>query len=259
MNLARPRASTLKTSLLALAAIAALDASVAIAAQPQPVLLVIANRDFHHAEYAATRTALEARGLEVVVAAGDARTAFPQAVGAGRPVQPDLALSAASATDYAAIAFVGGWGASSYQYAFEGTYNQPFYRPQTVITRDVNRLIGEFTSRGKPVAGVCHGVTVLAWARVDGVSPLQGRVVVGPAGGVPGFRYRGVQVPDAEQPARWQIEMNGATMLTAGSVGNPMTSTDDVIVDGRIITAENWDSAPRLAELLAQAIASNAE
>jgi putative intracellular protease/amidase len=259
MNFARPRASTLKMSLLALAAFAALDASVAVAAQPQPVLLVIANRDFHHAEYAATRAALEARGLEVVVAAGDTRTAFPQAVGGGSSVQPDLALSAASADDYAAITFVGGWGASSYQYAFEGTYNQPFYRPQTVITRDVNRLIGEFTRKGKPVAGICHGVTVLAWARVDGVSPLENRVVVGSAGGVPGFRYRGVQVPDAEQPARWQIEMNGATMLTAGSVGNPMTSIDDVVVDGRIITAESWDAAPRFAELLAQAIAGRAD
>lgn len=253
MHTAGPRPAIPKKSLLALAAVAALDASAAFAA-PQPVLLVVANRDFHHADYAATRASLEARGLAVVVAAGEVRAAVPQAVGPGSLVQPDLALSRARANDYAAIVFVGGWGASSYQFSFPGTYDEPAYRPQPAVVREVNRLVNEFIALDKPVAAICHGVTVLAWARVEGTSPLQGRVVVGPAGGTPAFRFRNLRVPDAEQPARWQIEMNGATMLTAGSVGNPMTSTDDVVVDGRIITAENWDAAPRFAELLKQAV-----
>jgi putative intracellular protease/amidase len=58
---------------------------------------------------------------------------------------------------------------------------------------------------------------------------------------------------------RWQMEMNSAKMLTSGSVGNPISSTDDVWIDGNIITAENWDSASRFAELIAQSVASNRE
>lgn len=53
---------------------------------------------------------------------------------------------------------------------------------------------------GDGSSAVCHGVTVLAWARVDGVSP--------------------------------SADGSGGT-----------TVADDVIVDGRIITAENYDSA----------------
>jgi hypothetical protein len=57
--------------------------------------------------------------------------------------------------------------------------------------------------------GVCHGVTVLAWARVDGVSP--------------------------------------STDSSTGST----TVADDVIVDGRIITAENHDTASSDGDLAA--------
>lgn len=257
MNASHPFSTKRYRLFLSLLAVAALGASTAVAASPRPVLLVIANQDFHHAEYAAARATLEARGLTVVVAAGESRLAQPQGVGVGSPVRPELTLSMASANRYAAIVFVGGWGASSYQYAFPGTYQNAAYRPQQSIAREVNRLVNEFTAGGKPVAAICHGVTVLAWARVDGVSPLSRRIVVGPAGGTPAFRLGGSFHPDAEQPARWQVEYNGATMLTARSVGNPMTATDDVIVDGRIITAENYESIGRLGELLAQSIAAN--
>ncbi len=44
----------------------------------------------------------------------------------------------------------------------------------------VNELIGQFLADNKHVAAICHGVTVLAWARVDGVSPIQGREVAVP-------------------------------------------------------------------------------
>lgn len=248
---------TRKKLLISFVAAVATHASFATAAESRPVLLVIANQDFHHADYAATRASLEARGMPVVVAAGEDRIAQPQGVGAGNGVRPDLTLSRATAAEYSAIVFVGGWGASSYQYAFGGTYHNMAYRPQPAIVEDVNRLIKEFRGADKPVAAICHGVTVLAWARVDGVSPLQDRVVVGPAGGTPGFRLGRIDYPDAEQPARWQMEFNGATMLTSGSIGDPLSSADDVIVDGKIITAENYDSAGRFAEVIAQAVAAN--
>ncbi len=257
MNVSPPR-TRLPRKLLQIAfVVAAADVSIAAAAPPQPVLLVIANQDFHYAEYAATRAALEARGLAVIVAAGEARLAQPQGGGVGPAVRPDMTLARASASQYSAIVFVGGWGASSYQYAFSGTYHNVAYQPQPAIAREVNRLVEQFTVEGKPVAGVCHGVTVLAWARVDGVSPLDGRVVVGPAGGTPGFRFRGIDYPDAEQPARWQVEMNGATMLTSAAVGNPMSAADDVWVDCKIITAQNFESVGRFAELMAQSVAAN--
>lgn len=257
MNASQPCTRKRRKLLLTLIAAAAANASIATAAEPLPVLLVIANQDFHYAEYAAARASLEARGLAVVVAAGEARLAQPQGVGSGAVVRPDFALARTSASRYSAIVFVGGWGASSYQYAFSGTYQNTAYRPQPAITEEVNRLIKEFTAANKPVAGVCHGVTVLAWARVDGSSPLNGRVVVGPAGGTPAFRYGGIDYPNAEQPARWQVEMNGATMLTSNSIGNPMSAADDVWVDGKIITAQNFESAGRFAEVVAQAIAAN--
>lgn len=257
MNAGNHCALALRKGLLCAIAASLASVCAAAGAAPLPVLMVVANQDFHRAEYAATRASLEARGLPVVVAAGERRLAQPQGAGSGAAVQPDLALAQASAVRYSAIVFVGGWGASSYQYAFEGTYQHAAYRPQPAVTREVNRLIGEFSANGKPVAAICHGVTVLAWARVDGASPLNGRVVVGPAGGTPAFRYRGIDYPNAEQPARWQVEMNGATMLTSASVGNPMSTTDDVWVDGQIITAENYDSVARFAEVIAQSVAGS--
>ena len=92
-------------------------------ASPKPVLLVIANQDFYYKEYSETRASLEAAGLDVVVAAATTETATQRAssvAGIREPtVDPDVALGGVNAADYSAIVFVGGWGASSYQYAFE--------------------------------------------------------------------------------------------------------------------------------------------
>jgi hypothetical protein len=58
---------------------------------------------------------------------------------------------------------------------------------------------------------------------------------------------------------RSQLEMNATSMLSSASVGNPLSSADDVWVDGKIITAENYDSASRFAEVIAQSVASGRE
>ena len=50
---------------------------------------------------------------------------------------------------------------------------------------------------------------------------------------------------------RWHIESNGATMLASRSVGDPTTAADDVVIDGKIITAENFDSARRFGQVIA--------
>jgi hypothetical protein len=72
---------------------------------------------------------------------------------------------------------------------------------------------GALAAEGDAAAAIDHGVTVLAWARVDGVSP-------GIAPYDPAF-------------------LGGVSVATAdGGVA------DDVVVDGRIITAENSAAAP---------------
>ncbi|MCB1640718.1 MAG: hypothetical protein KDI37_03230, partial [Xanthomonadales bacterium] len=67
----------LSRALLAgLATLTAVSASAADGAGP--VLMVIANQDFHYAEYSRVRSSIEAAGLEVVVAAATTRSAKPQ-------------------------------------------------------------------------------------------------------------------------------------------------------------------------------------
>ncbi|MBY0526080.1 MAG: DJ-1/PfpI family protein [Gemmataceae bacterium] len=225
-------------------------------AAPLPVLLVIANRDFYYKEYGDTRAALEAAGLRVVVAASTLTTAIPhpnsgQGSGTGA-VQPDVAITGASAANYSAIAFVGGWGASSYQYAFNGTYWNSMYNGSEAVRTATNGLIADFVHQGKHVAAICHGVSVLAWARVDGASLLTGRTVSTYPGYSPGYTLNGVS--HGVDPGRILIEANGATAVASRSVGDPRTSADDVVVDGKIITAEDWDSATRFGQVIAQQV-----
>lgn len=217
---------------------------------PLPVLMVIANNDFYYTEYAAPRRELEAAGIPVVVGAGTRTLSTPhpnsgQGTDGGR-VMPAIDLASARAADYSAIVFVGGWGAAQYQYAFQGTYNNAAYNGTQAIRAAANRLIGEFTSQNKPVSGICHGVTVLAWARVDGQSPLKSRRASTAA-----FNSPPNNVPQATT-FQWHLATNGAAPIyVGGAYGDPNTATDDVVVDGRIITAENWDSAPLFGRTLA--------
>ena len=208
---------------------------------PLPVLMVIANRDFYYQEYADPRAQFEAAGIPVVVAAGRRELSTPHAnSGQGSSsgeVMPDLALSDVNASNYSAIVFVGGWGASSYQYAFNGTYSNSAYNGTVAIRDRVNQLINDFVAQEKLVTALCHGVSILAWARVNGQSLIAGRTVSTYGGQSPASNIAEAQL------SRWHSDVNGATVFTNGSVGNTGTTTDDVVVDGRIITAENFDSA----------------
>jgi putative intracellular protease/amidase len=236
---------------IAIAATAMVAPVSAAAQSPAPVLMVIANHDYAHDEYVGIRAALESRGLRVVVGAGALTEAVPQGKRLKHPVRPDVRLAEADASDYSAIVFVGGWGASSYQYAFGGTYANAIYRPLDLVAAAASRLIGDFVSQDKPVAGICHGTTVLAWARVDGVSPLKGRTITGWAGGGPGFDEDGTAYPDSTVPMRTQLEANGAAVMLSAAIGDPLSSHDDVWVDGPIITGENLASAPATGKTLA--------
>lgn len=223
------------------------------------VLMVVANDGFYYQEYAHPRATLEAAGIEVTVAAGRAEIAVPHA-GTGQPpgldgsMLPDLSLAAANSADYDALVIVGGWGASSYQFAFDGTIDNPAWRADPTIAARANELIGEFIAADKYVMGVCHGVSVLAWARVGGVSPLSGKNVTASDIGSPAQTYNGMHYDDYQLSSAQMVADNGANVAPANSIGNPSTPADDVVVDGRIVTVQNQHAAlrggVRLAELL---------
>lgn len=207
----------------------------------RPVLIVIPNNDFYYTEYGTPRRELEAAGIPVVVGAGRRQLSTPhpnsgQGSSSGQ-VMPDVDLASARAADYSAIVFVGGWGASQYQYAFTGTYNNTAYNATPAIRGNVNRLINEFLAQNKYICGICLGVSDLAWARVNGVSPIRGRRVTTAAFNSPSNNV-------GQLSYRWHMEQNGAAaVFDGGGYGNTSTYNDDVIVDGRVITAGNYDSA----------------
>ena len=217
-----------------------------------PVLMVIPNQDFYYREYSETRESLVAASVPVVVAAATLDTAIPHDDSGqgddGGFVHPDLTLFDVAAAEYSAIVFVGGWGASVYQYAFEGEYDRDIYNGGELLTSTVNDVINDFVAQGKYVTALCHGVSVLAWARVDGVSPVEGRTVSSFAGAAP--RADGIS-----GTTRDQIEANGATVVASRSIGDPTTSADDVVVDGMIITAEDYDSAYAFGAVIAERVA----
>jgi len=224
-------------------------------AQPMRVLMVLGNRDFYYREYAEPRAELERYGLAVEVAAATRTPCRPHVASGqgadGGIVQPDLTVQQADSQRYAAVVFVGGWGASHYQPAFPGRYQDGTYNGSDATRQSVNRLVESFTRQGKYVTAICHGVSVLAWSRIDGRSPLAGRRVAAhngpaPAASLPSGRYLAT--------TRWHVESNGATMVPSRSIGDPRTSADDVVVDGRLITAEDYDSARQFGCALVRAL-----
>ena len=221
-----------------------------------PVLLVIANNDFFYQEYGDTLLSLQEAGLDVVIGAGIVALSTPhpgtgQGASSGQ-VMPDVALANVSASDYSAIAFAGGYGAGQYEFGFTGNYHNNLYNGTPAIRQEANRLINEFLEQDKYVAAVCNGVSVLAWARVDGESPLDGVLVASATIGAAGMFYNGVNYPGGSVPTLWHSEQNGAVVSPSGSIGQINNPWDDVVVSGRIITGENNFTAREFGRVLAQ-------
>ena len=216
------------------------------------VLIVIANDGFFYREYADPREELEKAGFTVEVAAGLSSACRPhENSGQGNAngnVQPDFTLAKVDPDRYVAILFSGGWGSSMYQYAFQGSYDNKAYDGTREIKETANRLINKFVEQDKYVAALCHGVSVLAWSRVDGRSLLQGKRATGPTRQGPSGIYNGQR---AQPPSRWNAETNGAKLVAPGSVGNPRTAADDVVIDGKILTGEDDISAREMGRQLA--------
>ena len=109
----------------------------------------------------------------------------------------------------------------------------------------MNRLVNQFVDDDKYVTAICNGVGALSlMRRPDGSSLLDGRTVSSFAGYIPA-------ACGVHRTTRSVLEANGATQVASGSIGDPNTVEDDVIIDGRIITAENWDAASVFGEVIA--------
>lgn len=219
------------------------------------VLIVIANEDFFYREYADPRRELENAGIRVTVAAGRKSSCRPHpGTGEGADggiVNPDLALSEVKADKFDAILFSGGWGASSYQFAFPGRYDKASYNGNRNIRAEANRVINEFIEQDKYVCALCNGVSVLAWARVNGKSPLEGKRVCAPVRQAASGIYNG---RPAQPPCLWHPEVNGALISPSGSIGQPGNVADDVLVDGKIITGEDDPSAREMGRKIAEVL-----
>lgn len=217
------------------------------------VLIVIANMHFFYREYSEPRQELERAGCVVEVAAGRKATCYPHpgtGEGADRgAVNPDLAIADANAARYDALLFSGGWGSSMYQYAFQGSYNNAIYNGDRRVKEATNKLINDFVKQDKYVAGLCHGVSVLAWSRVNGRSLLAGKRATGPTLNGPDGTYPGVR---GTPSSRWNSEINGAVMVPPNSVGDPSTLVDDVVIDGKILTGQDDPTAREMGRQLAR-------
>ena len=164
-------------------------------------------------------------------------------------VHPDLAITDVDPDRYRAILFSGGWGSSMYQYAFEGRYNNAAYNGDRRTKDATNRLINTFVEQDKYVCALCHGVSVLAWSRVNGQSLLQGRRATGPTRQGPSGIYNGQQ---SQPSSRWGSEQNGARMVAPNSIGDPGTAADDIVIDGKIMTGQDDISAREMGRQLAR-------
>lgn len=222
------------------------------------VVIVVANHHFFYREYADPRAELERAGIQVAVAAGEKSPCRPHSGsgegGDGGVVQPDLALADVRASDFDAVLFSGGWGASMYQFAFTGRYTDPAYNGNRAIKVEANRIVNEFLSQGKYACALCNATSVLAWARVNGKSPLAGKRVCAPMREAPTGVYNG---RPGQPPCRWHATVNGANVLPPGSVGQPGTAADDVVVDGQIITGEDDISAREMGRRIVEVLSKS--
>lgn len=110
------------------------------------VLLIIAPKDFQDQEFSKPKEILEARGVKVTVASSTTKISTGMY---GKKVKPDIALKNAKATDYDAVVFVGGNGATVYT-------NDPQALSLAIEAQKHNKILG----------AICIAPVILAKAGV---------------------------------------------------------------------------------------------
>lgn len=217
------------------------------------IILAIANDDFDFREYAAIRKTLERDGHEVVVTADRKVISKPEASTAppaSGMVMPDLAWSDVDAGRYDALILVGGRGAYRHLYAFSGTIDDAAFKFQKEAAQRLNQLIAAFITQDKVVAAIGTAMAILAWARIDGATPIAARQVAGAESRMPACTLAGRMYRDGQLSLIYQLELNGAIVADPGVIGNPSTSADDVVFDGRFVTGAGAEAAAEFAQAL---------
>ena len=163
-------------------------------------VMIIALNQFREEELFEPKDILEKSGIEVQVAS----SALSLATGvAGQTYMPQLLLKEIKASDFDAVIFVGGAGATQY-------WNDPV----------AHKLVREAFESGKIVAAICVAPVVLAKAGI-----LKGK-----------------------QATVWSSD--AGQLLVAGA----KYSRDNVVKDGKIITASGPFAAREFGEALVKAI-----
>lgn len=114
--------------------------------EKKKILIIIAHENFRDEELCIPKSMFIDKGYEVVVASTDTTTAHGMR---GARVKPDILITDATDSSYAAIVLVGGIGA---QTLFADTL--------------LHRLIKSFNERKKPVAAICLAPVILGKAGI---------------------------------------------------------------------------------------------
>ncbi|MFH1285391.1 MAG: DJ-1/PfpI family protein [Candidatus Micrarchaeota archaeon] len=185
-------------------------------------LLVIAPSDFRDEELFDTQNALEARGVETIIAS----TSLNESRGTlGGIAKPTLLIANANASDFDAVVFIGGSGVEKYA----------LYENE-----DVLKLAREASSQNKVVGAICIAPRILASAiRTEGSNAHQNPKGSDCAGVVKG--KRATSFPDS------------TTISMLKSAGANYTAKS-VEIDGKLITANGPAPAREFGEAIADAL-----
>ncbi len=219
------------------------------------VLFIVASTHFYYQEYGEPKEELNKAGYDVDVTAFSSQCvphekSGQQGTGIAKvDVRPDQV----DPSKYKAVLFVGGWGASQYQYAFKGKYKNGAYNLTDPQKKRINDIVSTFISEKKPVGAICYGTTALAWSRdADGNSPIKGKRSAVPSGGGPAFTAADGKFYN-EIPNANHIKDNGGTPVNMGDGG----ANGNVVVDGLIITAQDNRTARAFGKAMIKAIQEN--
>ena len=120
-------------------------------------LIVIAPRNFRDEELLVPKQIFENKGWHVTIASKNLRAGEMAAGMLGAKQKADISIADAKASDYSAVIFVGGSGASAY-------FNDPV----------AHQLAWHAYDSGRVVAAICVAPSILANARV-----LEGKLATG--------------------------------------------------------------------------------